>query len=206
MARKERVHLFFLKSTLPPLLFLIGKAFDWRHKHPIWFYRIYGKSGLLFYFENTRIYNLGATNSLNRSRGIATHKTAISEILFYKIKSYSSRGLTLLVRWRCRSVSRGWGWRCVARCWGRAGRPTGSPPAGRAPRTPRTPSCTRTGTWQRNTCCSLSGSRTKWWNAKWVSRSHAITCFLISAAFPPPTACCVTSEKKHQTRTKITHG
>lgn len=67
--------------------------------------------------------------------------------------------LTLLFRWRCRSVSRGWEWRCGGQCWGSAGRQTGTPPAGLGYHTQRTLSYTRTGTWKRNRCCLLLGGR-----------------------------------------------
>lgn len=70
--------------------------------------------------------------------------------------------LTLVCQWRCRSVSRGWVWRCGGRCWGWGGRQTGTPPAGLGSHTQRTLSYTHTGTSKRNRCCSLLGGRNKW--------------------------------------------
>lgn len=70
--------------------------------------------------------------------------------------------LTLVSQWRCRSVSRGWLWRCGGRCWGWGGRQTGTPPADLDSRRQRTLSYTHTGTWKRNRCCLLLGGRIRW--------------------------------------------
>lgn len=91
-------------------------------------------------------------------------KSAVSKIASYFSCSWhvNINSLTLVCQWRCRSVSRGWVWRCGERCWGWGGRQTGTPPADLGSRTQRTLSYTHTGTWKRNRCCSLLGGRMKW--------------------------------------------
>lgn len=111
-------------------------------------------------------------------------------------------GLTPHARWRCRSVSRGWGWRCGERCWGRAGRQTGSPPAGRGSHTPRTPSCTRTGTWQRSTCCLLFEEAEQNGRIRNESPVHIQLHAFWSALHFPLAGCHITTEEKKKTSQK----
>lgn len=82
-------------------------------------------------------------------------------ILWETLQACRCWTLTPGVRWRSRSVSRGWGWRGGERCWGPAGRQTASPPACPGSHTRRILSYTRKGTWRRNTCCLLFGDKSK---------------------------------------------
>lgn len=94
--------------------------------------------------------------------------------------------LTLVCQWRCRSVSRGWVWRCGGRGWGWGGRQTGTPPADLGSRTQRTLSYTHTGTWKRNRCCSLLGGKMKWQMSLlftqiwlWTTEPHSLPANLV---------------------------